>query len=96
MYYFKYVFIRLATIDDFKSLMNRLNNETDKVQKASLGTSLTELLLMPNGFNSYYEYVSTVSDDRIECINIFCKVALTRSLKFSNDIVTNERLPDMT
>lgn len=67
--------------------MDRLKTEIEKEQKSILIAGLSDLLLKPNGFNAYYHYISSISDDQIECINIFCKVVLTRPLKFLDDLV---------
>lgn len=77
----------MANHDDFKYLMDQLKIETEKSQKSTLSSNLSELLLMINGFNAYYDYISNISDDQIECMNIFCKVVLTKPLKFLDDLV---------
>jgi hypothetical protein len=67
--------------------MFKLRTETDPIRKSMLSKSLSEILLRPNGFVSYFEYISSVTDDNIVCMELFCKVVLARPSKFSGDMV---------
>ena len=80
-------FYSSITADVFKNLMKELQNERIALNKLSVSTCLTEALLKPNGFNAYFDYISSISDDESECANVFCKIVLTRPSKFSADIV---------
>lgn len=73
--------------NSFENLMKKLKIETDPKQRSILSGSLTKTLLQPNGFIAYYEYLSSVSEDSHECIQLFCKVVLTRPSTFLNNAV---------
>ena len=65
----------------------KLRNETNPQTRALIAQSLSEALLKPHGFEAYYEYVSSFSEDSIELINLFCKIVLSLPLKFDTDLV---------
>lgn len=69
--------------------MFQIKTEPDSGKRSALGKSLSEILLQPNGFNAYFDYLSSNSVDNIECMNLFCKVVLTKPSLFSSDIVIN-------
>jgi hypothetical protein len=79
IYLYIYYF-RIATAENFKYLMDQLKREAEKNRKMELSIKLSETLMIPGGFTAYYDYISS--------INVFCKVVLTRPLKFSDDAVT--------
>lgn len=65
-----------------------MRKETNQQTRAELTQSLSEALLKPHGFEAYYEYISSLSDDSLELTNLFSKIVLSRPTKFDNDIVT--------
>lgn len=67
--------------------MFKIKTESDPNKKLFLSKSLTETLLKPNGFNAYFDYISSNIDDSVECMNLFCKVVLTRPSMFRSDSV---------
>lgn len=72
----------------FEVLLKKLETETDPSQKLLIRSSLSKALLQQNGFKAYYNYLSTLSEDNYECIQLFCKVILNRPSCFSNNKVT--------
>lgn len=65
-----------------------LRKETNQQTRAILSQSLSAALLKPHGFEAYFEYISSISDDSLELTNLFCKIVLSRPSNFDNDLVT--------
>lgn len=78
---------RSISSNDFRDMMMKLRNETNPQARALKTQLLSEALLRPHGFEAYYEYVASFSDDTVELINLFCKIVLSRPSKFDNDLV---------
>ena len=68
--------------------MFKMKIESDPAKRSVLSKYLSESLLQPNGFNAYFDYLSSITEDSIECMNLFCKVVLTRPSSFGSDPVT--------
>lgn len=81
------IIYRNISAENIRDLMNMMKIESDPVKRSALSKSLSESLMKPNGFNAYFNYLSSNTDDNIECINLFCKIVLTKPSKFSNDAV---------
>lgn len=73
--------------DDFKILIINLRNESDPKIRASVSRKLSETLLKPHGFEAYFDYISSISDNSIESINIFSKIVFNRPSFFDDDSV---------
>ena len=67
--------------------MTKLRNERSPQTRAIIAQSLSSALFKPHGFEAYYDYISSISDDKIESINLFSKIVLSRPSKFDNDLV---------
>lgn len=67
--------------------MLKMKSESDPAKRSVITKYLSETLLQPNGFNAYFDYLSSNTEDTIERMNLFCKVVLTRPSIFFSDVV---------
>jgi hypothetical protein len=68
--------------------MFKIKIESDPSKISALSKSLSETLLRKNGFNAFFDYLSSNTEDNIECMNLFCKIILTRPSIFCSDMVS--------